>query len=523
MIPPIVGVPAFSWWPSGPSSRMNWPNSRLRRNAMNFGDRKMQMSSAAVPAIRTSPISVAAVACSASATTSRPTPREALTSTVSPGATSAGHERRGRRGVGDARARRRRTCPAMCAARGPTVTSTSTPRSRACAPISAWKRPLVRARARACRRARRRGARPRSRRGRRVRRASTSGWRCSSRPRRRPAPGARSAGPRRALRRTSIRPAGSTPDGARRGQRRQRVAAHVGRGERQLDAAAGRRRRRRGRTVTVATSSRRCGASSGSPAGTTAVPPGRRPAMSSAFAAAIASSVPSSSRCTGPTFVITPTSGSAIAASSAICPAPRIAISSTSTSVPGGRAEDGERQADLGVEVLRGGASRRLPVASIAARRSFVEVLPVEPVMPMTWAPSSRRQARASACSAASGSSAASRHARRRRVGVVGADEDAPGARVQRGRREAPAVDALAAQADEEVARADVARVDHHALGPARRPGRAGTRIRAPAASATRLRRPRAHAAPRARPRRRRTGPSGRPRAPGPARGPCRR
>src|SRR3954467_2952104 len=57
MIPPIVGVPAFSWWPSGPSSRMNCPNSRARRNAMNFGDRKMQMSSAAVPAMRTSPIS----------------------------------------------------------------------------------------------------------------------------------------------------------------------------------------------------------------------------------------------------------------------------------------------------------------------------------------------------------------------------------------------------------------------------------------------------------------------------------
>jgi hypothetical protein len=55
MIPPIVGVPAFSWWPSGPSSRMNWPNSRSRSVAMNFGDRKMQMSSAAVPPMRTSP------------------------------------------------------------------------------------------------------------------------------------------------------------------------------------------------------------------------------------------------------------------------------------------------------------------------------------------------------------------------------------------------------------------------------------------------------------------------------------
>src|SRR3712207_1336702 len=56
MIPPIVGVPAFSWWPSGPSSRMFWPNSFRRRNAMNFGLRKMQMSSAAVPPMRISPM-----------------------------------------------------------------------------------------------------------------------------------------------------------------------------------------------------------------------------------------------------------------------------------------------------------------------------------------------------------------------------------------------------------------------------------------------------------------------------------
>src|SRR3954469_24235588 len=54
MIPPIVGVPALEWC-SGPSSRMNWPNSRSRRNAMNLGERKMQMSREAVPAIRTSP------------------------------------------------------------------------------------------------------------------------------------------------------------------------------------------------------------------------------------------------------------------------------------------------------------------------------------------------------------------------------------------------------------------------------------------------------------------------------------
>src|SRR3954447_16055353 len=60
MIPPIVGVPAFSWCPSGPSGRMFWPNSRSRRNAMNFGDRKMQMSRAAVPAMSTCPMGLAA-------------------------------------------------------------------------------------------------------------------------------------------------------------------------------------------------------------------------------------------------------------------------------------------------------------------------------------------------------------------------------------------------------------------------------------------------------------------------------
>ena len=53
--PPIVGVPAFSWCSSGPSSRMCWPNSFRRRYSMNFGPRKMQISIAAMPAIRISP------------------------------------------------------------------------------------------------------------------------------------------------------------------------------------------------------------------------------------------------------------------------------------------------------------------------------------------------------------------------------------------------------------------------------------------------------------------------------------
>src|SRR5918997_3796028 len=56
MMPPIVGVPALAWCSCGPSSRICWPNSRSRRNSMNLGDRKTQISSDAVPAIRTSPM-----------------------------------------------------------------------------------------------------------------------------------------------------------------------------------------------------------------------------------------------------------------------------------------------------------------------------------------------------------------------------------------------------------------------------------------------------------------------------------
>src|SRR4051794_19133033 len=54
--PPIVGVPALAWCSCGPSSRMCWPNSLTRRNSMNLGPRKMQISIAAMPAISTSPI-----------------------------------------------------------------------------------------------------------------------------------------------------------------------------------------------------------------------------------------------------------------------------------------------------------------------------------------------------------------------------------------------------------------------------------------------------------------------------------
>ena len=57
--PPIVGVPAFAWCSCGPSSRICWPNSLTRRYSMNFGPRKIVISIAAIPAISTSPRSIA--------------------------------------------------------------------------------------------------------------------------------------------------------------------------------------------------------------------------------------------------------------------------------------------------------------------------------------------------------------------------------------------------------------------------------------------------------------------------------
>ena len=78
----------------------------------------------------------------------------------------------------------------------------------------------------------------------------------------------------------------------------------------------------------------RYGSSSGS-SGTTAVPPGGSASISSAFARATFSTVPTSSRCTGAMFVISATSGRANEASHAIWPRPRMPISTMQTSVSG--------------------------------------------------------------------------------------------------------------------------------------------------------------------------------------------
>jgi hypothetical protein len=51
--PPIAGVPCLITWPFGPSSRICWPNSFRRRNSMNFGPARIEMTMEITPARRT--------------------------------------------------------------------------------------------------------------------------------------------------------------------------------------------------------------------------------------------------------------------------------------------------------------------------------------------------------------------------------------------------------------------------------------------------------------------------------------
>ncbi len=157
-------------------------------------------------------------------------------------------------------------------------------------------------------------------------------------------------------------------------------------------------------TVTPASSAARWGSSSVSPSGTTAVPPGASACRISAFAAATASTVPSSSRWTGPIEVTQATSGGARAASSVIWPAPRMPISTTATWQP---SASPIRNIGTPNSVLRlpGVPSTATPAArSMATRMSLVVVLPVAPVTPTTRAPLRSRAIRPAACSTASGS-----------------------------------------------------------------------------------------------------------------------
>ena len=188
-------------------------------------------------------------------------------------------------------------------------------------------------------------------------------------------PGSSTRSPRSAEKRTSTRPSGRTPTARaaataasvlrrlcaeENGSSSTMVAARanlVNPRVRRARAARAARARRRRRTRM---SRPRAPAAASAPAAPRR--PGRRPSRrraarraARALAGATPSSEPTCSTCTGPIVVITPTSGSAIAVSSAICPKPAHPISSTSTSVPVGRAEDRQRQPDLGVVVRRVG------------------------------------------------------------------------------------------------------------------------------------------------------------------------
>ena len=277
-----------------------------------------------------------------------------------------------------------------------------------------------------------------------------------------------------------------------------------------------RRRRRRARRSTVRdVRARRCGSSSGSPAGTTAVAARRQVADQLGLRRGDRLDRAEQLEVHRPDVDDHADVGLGDRASSAIWPAPRIAISSTSTSVPARRAEDRQRQPDLGVA---GSARSRRRAVRLEHRR--------EHVLGRGLAGRAGDADDARAELAAPGG----RQALQRRERVVG---DEHGARRRGGRapsrvprrrrarptrrRRAPAAAnappscVLAGQADEQVAGADLARVDHDARRTGPGPGRgrdAAARPRRPrshAASRVRISRPAPRAAPRARRSRRRT------------------
>ena len=84
----ITGVPCLTTWPAGPSSRIGWPSSFRRRNAMNLGPITTEKTIAIRPAMKTLTIYPRPFA-RAGAMPSRATARDAFTSTASPGWTSS--------------------------------------------------------------------------------------------------------------------------------------------------------------------------------------------------------------------------------------------------------------------------------------------------------------------------------------------------------------------------------------------------------------------------------------------------
>ena len=360
MTPPIVGVPAFSMvalravladllaelalaqeldelraeedadQQRGRAAEQNPAHSALPRP----GARRQHRGRIAIG--RAGPRSAASVA----ATRSRPTPREPLTSTVSPSRSSRRRAApRPPRASASAWPSPRELARASRAASGPTVTSSSTPRACACAPISRCRRgasapsssmspstatrraggrlgQVVDRRAHGHRvgvvavvdhddPAGQRAALPAQRREAHLERARAA---CS--------PSARAA----ATAASRLRRLCACANDGRSSIRSPRssithAAVLVALAQRHLAAVAEGDRAR--------SSARRCGASSGSRAGTTTLAP-RRAGPRSARPSRPRS--PRASRAArgapAPTLTITPTSGSAIAVSSAIWPAP---------------------------------------------------------------------------------------------------------------------------------------------------------------------------------------------------------
>ena len=149
------------------------------------------------------------------------------------------------------------------------------------------------------------------------------------------------------------------------------------------------------------------GSSSGASAGRIASAPAGSASSSSAFARATFSMLPSSSRCTGAIAVTTATSGRATAASARIWPGPRIPISVTTTSVSGS-IRHSVSGSPISLLKPASAATSRTCGRRSAARMSFVEVFPTEPVIATTRAALRSRTARPSAASASNASSGTS-------------------------------------------------------------------------------------------------------------------
>ncbi len=279
-----------------PSARTNWPTSFSRSQAMNLGPRNIRSIAALIAADQD--------AGHGSPRPPRDDPLErhrarALQQHDVAGPQVRAEAVRGLVGIGEAHAGRAVAralgVPARPLADGDDQIDPEPGRLR---PRPRGGTPPHPARAPSCPRARPRGARA-ARRGRPGPPASRSGWRCSSprsARRRRAADAPGRASPRGPPRRGSPR-----PERGRAPRQQARAAAALRSCHPFLKLRSRSRSGTSPKRMTLTSGSRaaRKGSMSGSSSGTTATPPGRRPWRTSALAEATASTVPSSSRCTG--------------------------------------------------------------------------------------------------------------------------------------------------------------------------------------------------------------------------------